>query len=202
MENQKKVWNEIAEEWHEFKSEKPAEHVLKFLQNKEGKILDFGSGSGRHLIKLKKGKMHLVDFSEKMIKLAKEKGKKENIDAGFFSADIEKEKLPFKDNFFDYAIAIASIHCIRGEENRKKAAEELFRVLKPGAEAEIAVWNIDSKRFKNSPKEKYVKWRDKGKRYYYLFDEKEIHNLFKNVGFKIKKKLNSEVNIIFIVKKS
>jgi len=77
----------------------------------------------------------------------------------------------------------------------------LYRVLKPGAEALIAVWNKDSERFKNSDKEKYVKWRDKGARYYYLFEKKEIHNLFKKVGFKIKKKYQSEVNIVFIAQK-
>ncbi|MCX6747114.1 MAG: hypothetical protein NTU63_03205 [Candidatus Pacearchaeota archaeon] len=79
--------------------------------------------------------------------------------------------------------------------------KELFRVLKPKAEIEIAVWNKNSKKFKNSPKERYVKWRDKGERYYYLFDEEEIHNLFKKEGFKIKKKFKPQRNIIFIAQK-
>jgi len=52
-----------------------------------------------------------------------------------------------------------------------------------------------------SVKEKYITWRNKGKRYYYLFDEKEIHNLFKSVGFKIKKRYEPERNIIFIAEK-
>jgi ubiquinone/menaquinone biosynthesis C-methylase UbiE len=143
--------------------------------------------------------MWLVDFSKKMIKFAKEKAKKNKIQAEFFVSDLTK--LPFKDDFFDSAVAIASLHCIEGKENREKAIKELFRVLKKGAEADIAVWNKDSKKFKNSPKEKYVRWKDKGKRYYYLFDEKEIHELFKKTGFRIKEKFTPKKNIRFIVEK-
>ena len=199
MNSQKKVWSSIAEEWDRFKSEKPAEHVQNFLKNSTGNILDLGSGSGRHLSKIKNGKMHLVDFSEKMIEFAKKKAEKEKINAEFYVSGMTS--LPFKENFFDGAIVIASLHCIKGEKNRKKAISEIFRVLKPKAEAEIAVWNKNSKRFIKSKKEKYIKWRDKGKRYYYLFGEDEIHRLFKEAGFKIKKVLNSERNIIFIAEK-
>ena len=73
--------------------------------------------------------------------------------------------------------------------------------MKKDALAEIGVWNRNSRRFKNSDKEKYVGWRDKGKRFYYLFDEKEIHDLFKKIGFKIKSTHNSEMMINFVVQK-
>ena len=72
--NQKQIWNSIAPEWNEFKT-KPAQHVIEFLKSQKGNILDLGSGSGRHLAKIKNGKMFLVDFSEKMIELAKKKTK-------------------------------------------------------------------------------------------------------------------------------
>lgn len=133
-----------------------------------------------------------------MIKLAKKRAKEKSINADFFVASLEK--LPFEDNFFDCAIAIASFHCLN-PKSQKKAIKELFRVLKPGAEAEIAVWNKQSKSFKNAGKEKYIAWRDKGKRYYYLFEEKEIHDLFKQEGFKIVSKEIPQRNIIFVVKK-
>ena len=79
--------------------------------------------------------------------------------------------------------------------------QELFRVLKPKAQAFIGVWDKNSKRFKNSTKEKRIKWRDKGKRYYYLFDEKEIHDLFRNAGFKIKSTDNFRMMINFVAEK-
>ncbi len=195
--NQKHVWNNIAREWYEFKT-KPAEHTLDFLKKKTGNILDLGSGAGRNLVKIKNQKMHLVDFSKEMIKLAKERAKQKGIDAEFKTAKLTK--LPYGNNFFDAAICTAIFHCIKPSK-QKKSVRELFRVLKPGAEAEITVWNKNSKRFKNSPKERYVKWRDKGARYYYLFDEKEIHDLFKKAGFKIKKRFEPQRNIIFIAEK-
>jgi len=51
--SQKQIWNKIAPEWHEYKTI-PAEHTIKFLKKKSGKVLDLGSGSGRHLMKIKK----------------------------------------------------------------------------------------------------------------------------------------------------
>jgi ubiquinone/menaquinone biosynthesis C-methylase UbiE len=196
--NQKQTWNNIAQEWFEFKT-KSLEHTLDFLKDKSGKILDLGSGAGRHLVKIKNQKMYLVDFSEKMIKLAKKKAKQENIDAEFFVCPMTK--LSFENNFFDSAICISSLHCVEGKPNREKVVKELYRVLKPNAKAEIGVWNKNAKRFKNSDKDKYVKWRDKGKRYYYLFDEKEVHDLFKKSGFQIISTHNSEMMINFVVEK-
>ncbi len=204
MENQKQIWNSIAPEWYKFKIEKSNPETIKFLKSQEtkflgtgksnstkfsesqkGKVLDLGSGSGRYLTKIKNGEMYLVDFSEEMIKLAEQHSKEKKIPAKFFVS--EMNHLPFEDEFFDAAIANSSFHCIE-KKQQEKVARELYRVLKPKAKAEISVWNINSKRFKNSPKEKYISWRDKGKRYYYLFDEEELINLLKKVGFKIIKK--------------
>jgi ubiquinone/menaquinone biosynthesis C-methylase UbiE len=196
--SQKQVWDNIAPEWSEFKTS-PAQHVIEFLKGKKGKILDLGSGSGRNLAGIPGGKMYLVDFSDKMIELAKKKAKEEKIDAEFVVSSMEK--LPFEDNFFDYAISVAAFHCVEGEKNREKAVNELFRVLKKGGEAEICVWNKNTKWFRNSPKERLVKWRDKGTRYYYLFEPEEIYKLAEKAGFKIVSKEEPQRNIIFVVKK-
>ncbi len=161
IENQKKVWNSIAPEWEEFKSEKPSENVVEFLKDKTGNVLDLGSGSGRHLQKIKNGKMFLVDFSEEMLKIAEKKAKINKIEAEFVISDLWK--LPFGDSFFDSAICVSAIHCIE-KKYHKKSVGELYRVLKPKAKAYIGVWNINSKRFKNSKKEKFISWRDKRKR--------------------------------------
>jgi len=197
--NQKKVWNNIANEWNKFKK-KPSLIAMDFLDKQTGKILDLGSGSGRHLKKIKKGKMYLVDFSPQMIQQAKQNSKEKNIDAEFKVSEISK--IPYEDNFFNGAIVISSLHCVETKKQREQTAKELFRVLKPKSQALISVWNIKSKRFKNAPKEKYIAWREMGKRYYYLYDEKEIHDLFERIGFKIKKKIPHNVNIEFVVEKS
>ena len=81
--------------------------------------------------------------------------------------------------------------------------KEMFRVLKKGKIAKIAVWNKNSTRFKNKKKEDFVSWRDKGKRYYYFYEEKEIKKELREAGFKIKKIVAGREfpNITLIVKK-
>jgi|TARA_Y100000310_G_scaffold244826_1_gene249723 ubiquinone/menaquinone biosynthesis C-methylase UbiE len=198
MVSQKQVWDNIAEEWYEFKSE-PSEYILDFLRKQKGNVLDLGGGAGRFLVNIKCGKMYLTDFSKEMVRLARKRAKEKNIKAEFVVAS--SDKLPFKDNFFDSAICASHLHCIKGAKARKKAIQELFRVLKKGAYAKITVWNKNIKRFKNSPKERYVKWRDKGQRYYYLYEPKEIYELFESIEFKITEKFTPDRNIAFIIKK-
>lgn len=196
--NQKQVWDNIAEEWDKFK-QIPSEFSKDFLKKCAGNVLDLGSGSGRHLTKISKGKMYLVDFSDKMIEFAKKKTNKLKIKAEFVIADLTK--LPFEDNLFDYSICISALHCIPPKD-QKKAVEELYRVMKPNSKSLIGVWNFNSKRFNQKQgKEKLIKWTDKGERYYYLFTEDEVHSLFKKAGFRILSSHNSEMMINFIVEK-
>jgi len=132
-------------------------------------------------------------------KRAEKRAKEQKIKAEFKISDSAKTDYP--DEFFDGAICIAVLHCIETAEKREKTIKELHRVLKKGGKALIEVWNKNSKRFKNAPKEKFIAWRNKGKRYYYLYDEKEIYGLFKKQGFRIKQKLGHKVNISFVVQK-
>lgn len=209
MESQEEVWNKIAPEWYEHK-QIPAKTTEDFLKNASGKVLDLGSGSGRNMRKIKNGKMYLVDFSEEMLMLAEQKAKKEKIDIETKKGELSN--IPYEDEFFDYAICISALHCVEGKNNRKKSVKELCRVLKKKARALIGVWNFNSKRFarkKAKGKELMIGWTDKGKRYYYLFEEKEVHDLFspegvssgEKSGFKILSTHNSEMMINFIVEK-
>lgn len=202
VKDQKQLWNAIAQEWNTFK-EVPSELSKNFLKQCNGNVIDLGSGSGRHLMKINCGKMCLVDFSENMLELAKKKAKKLKIYAEYIVCDFGKEKLPFKDKTFSCGLSISALHCLPPKEH-KYAIKELYRVLKPKAKVLIGVWDYNSKRFKRKRKvgkEQLIGWTDKGKRYYYLFEEKEIQDLFKKAGFKILLKYNSEMMINFIAEK-
>ena len=188
-------------------------------------ILDIATGTGDLAIKalsLNPDLVTGVDISEEMLKIAERDAKQKKIKAIFFKADIGKEKLPFASNFFDYAIFISTLHCIETAEARKKALEELYRVLKKGGEAVISVWKKEAmiETWKNKKasnfnfdaaqgKELFVNWRKDGityHRYYYFYDEKELENLLKKAGFKILKKnaeenKHSKKNIVFYVRK-
>ncbi len=201
MENQQKLWEKIASEWHEHK-QIPAQRTEEFLRKQKGNVLDLGSGSGRHLMKISKGKMFLVDFSQEMLNLAEKKAKGQKIPLETKQGQLFN--IPYRNNFFDALICISALHCVKGKSKREKSIKEMFRVLKPGAKAYIGVWNVNSKRFsrkKKKGKELMIGWTDKGKRYYYLYDEKEIHQEFEREGFRIFKTQNSEMMINFIAKK-
>ncbi len=196
--NQKKIWNLIAPEWTTFRSE-PLPEVKAFLKTCSGKILDAGSGSGRHLQKVKEGIMYEVDFSPAMLEFAQKKGKAEKIKAEYIQAPLTK--LPFKKDFFNGAITIASVHCLQTKKERVRAMKEIYRVLKPGARALITVWNKKAKRFLNGPKERLIAWKDAGERYYYLFDIDEIKAIALEEKFEVKKCVVSGDNILLLVQK-
>ena len=209
MENQEEVWNNIAEPWKTFRNVRPIDEVVDFLKDKNGKILDLGCGSGRNFAKID-GTIYGADFSENMLKFAKEFADKKGFNVKLVKADTWN--LPFEDNFFDSAICASVIHCIPTEEKREKALRELFRVLKPKAEAWISVWNRNQERFRNSERESLIPWEYDGKkhmRYYYLYDRKEFLEFLKKVGFEIIKVSDKETpdgfyskrNIDVIVKK-
>lgn len=200
-ENQEDVWDRIAPEWHEFKKI-PSIGSAEFVKNAKGNLLDLGSGSGRHLQKVD-GVYYLQDISGEMLRLAHKKAESLGIEHETIHSPMEV--IPMDDDFFDYAICISALHCVPCEDVRKKAISELYRVLKKGGRAYVGIWNRASKRFVRKTKkgkiEHLIGWQDKGERYYYLYSEEEVHNQFKEAGFKIISTHNSEMMINFIVEK-
>ena len=198
--NQEQVWDKIARPWQEFR-EKPLKEVADFLEKQKGRVIDLGCGTGRHFINQRGLKIYGVDFSKEMIKRAEAYVKKENL--GIILKKASAEKIPYKDDFFDAAIFIATLHCIETKKKRKKTLRELKRVLKPGGEALITVWSRNQKRVKNKPKESQIPWTIGGKkyyRYYYIYEKKELTDLLKEAGFKILK-IWEDININVIVSK-
>jgi|SRR3989344_3047156 len=188
IENQKEVWNAIADDWATWKTTSDPQ-VREFVENANGNLLDVGCASGRNFAKTN-AKIYGIDFSDKMIKLAEKHAKELGIKSDCSVHDL-LECLEFKDDFFDEVICIAVLHCIPGEDKRKQVLREIYRVMNPGAKVLIKVWNKKNKKFIKKPKEKLIAWRDKGKRYYYFYDSSELRLELEDVGFKIVS-LNSE----------
>ncbi len=197
--DQQDVWDKIAIPWDDYRVN-PMKEVIEFLKNKKGRILDLGCGSGRNFTRVN-GMIYGIDFSKTMLKYAEKKADRMCIDAEFTQAEVQK--VPYQDNYFDAALFVAVLHCIKGESERKKAVKELFRLLKPGAEAIITVWSKNDERVKGKPQEALVPWSVRGNkvmRYYYIFEQPELESLLKHVGFEILSS-KEDRNIVFIVKK-
>lgn len=187
---QEEVWNSIAESWNNFRKYPSNKRVIDLANTWEpGNILDLGCGNGRNLIPFAKKifDCYGIDFSKNMIKNAKKSFKENKLKAKFKQAKLTK--IPFKDNYFDYIICLASFHHLNKKE-QSTSLKEMKRVLKPNGKLFIAVWNKWQPRFIFKSKEQIIPWKVKDKtyqRYYYLFNIFEFKNLLKKYNFKIKK---------------
>ena len=123
-----------------------------------------------------------------MLSFARQYSEKFNFSAGLVLADACR--LPFSSGVFDWAISVATYHHPKDNKERHAALVELRRVLKPGGEAFITVWNRWQPRFWFSGKEPVIPWRTKDLtlyRYYYLFSYPELEKLAKQAGFQVLK---------------
>ncbi len=98
-----------------------------------GRYLDIGTGTGDLVFEILQQSANVlvdgIDPSEQMLAIARAKAAKQSVgDAvSFFAADAVN--LPMEGETFD---GIVSGFCFRNIEQRKKALEEMLRVLKPG----------------------------------------------------------------------
>ncbi len=121
-----------------------------------------------------------------MLRFARKYSEKFNFPVNLIVADAGH--LPFPDGVFDWAISVATYHHIKGKKERQAALNELRRVLKPGGEAFITVWNRWQPRFWFNGKEVDIPWRTKDKtlyRYYYLFSYGELERLAARAGLEV-----------------
>jgi ubiquinone/menaquinone biosynthesis C-methylase UbiE len=129
-----KQWNEI------FKKEgkvflgvkKELPDFVKMLKQKGSRrVLDLGSGSGRHVIYFAKEGFDTfgIDIAEEGIKITKDWLKKENLKADLKIGNIY-EKLPYANNFFD-AILTTGVICHSDIGGIRKTIKEMERILKP-----------------------------------------------------------------------
>jgi len=224
LEKVKKDYNEIAEDFAKTR-EKLWPEILFFKNyiKKGERILDIGCGSGRlfGLFKEKDIEYFGIDFSKKMIEIAKRKylssenegNKNLNILPTFIVVDALQ--LPFEEDFFDRVFSIAVFHHIPSEEKRLLFLKEIKRVLKREGEVYLTVWNLWQRKYilkilKSAIKKMlgksnldfcdiFVPFGNR-ERYYHCFRKKEILGLFKEAGFEIKeiKKLKRNGRVVNI----
>lgn len=186
----KEVFEKIAESWYRVMHWSRFSKELKELSLRwqEGRLLNIGCAHGPDFLPFKEKEFDLfgIDFSREMIRLAQRYAKKFNFSANLVTADAAD--LPFSNATFNWVIAIATYHNIEDRIQRQKAFKELRRVLIPGGEAFITVWNRWQPRFWLKGKEIEVSWRLSGEkifRYYYLFTYSELQKELQKAGFQV-----------------
>ena len=119
--------------------------VIKVLEsNKEKLLLDIACGGGHLLAEAENAGLHTVgvDISKVALQIAKEKAQRSRIICG------DGEALPFRDEFFDYAINLGSLeHFIDPQLALREMARVLKRdgvalILLPNSYFLMTVWNV------------------------------------------------------------
>ena len=149
MISDKEVWERIAKSFDKTRR-KPWSKCIEFIDSmeKKGLFLDIGCGNGRHLIPAaRKNELVIgIDFSMNMLRVCRNNLENSEI-RNYALLQADARYLPFKDDCFDYVIFIASLHNIRGRDNRIMALREMRRVLKEDGKGLISVWSRWQDRF-------------------------------------------------------
>ncbi len=187
----KEVFDHIAPAWYNYRHRSIFKSELGSMATRwqQGKLINLGCGHGPDFLPFKENfELYGLDFSGEMLKLARKYASKFDYNVSLVQADICR--LPFADDTFDWAISAATYHHVKGKNERLKAFIELERILKPGAEAFVTVWNKWQPAFWFKTKDTCIPWKEKGNtllRYYHLFSYNEIGHLVEKAGFKVVK---------------
>ena len=191
MSTMRDIYNQIAPSWVNFRHRSIFTAELEELARRwrVGKLLNVGCAHGPDFPSFRQGfELYGVDFSSKMLEFAKQYAQKYQFQVNLVEADARH--LPYADGFFDWAIVVATYHHIEDNEGRLQALRELKRVLKPGGEAFITVWNKWQPRFWFKKKDILMPWKSKDKtlyRFYHLFSYGELESIIRKAGFEVVK---------------
>ena len=97
--NQEAIWNSIAKPWKTYVV-KTIPIVEEFLENKKGKIIDLGCGTGRNMIPNPNITYYGVDFSKGQLEQAEKHIKENKINAKLYKSQASNLE-QFKDNKFE-----------------------------------------------------------------------------------------------------
>lgn len=189
MTTNRDTFDQIAESWYRVRHWPLLREDLDVLAARwqGGKLLNVGCAHGPDFLPFSQGfELCGVDSSPAMLRQAIRYSAKFRFYVNLMTADALS--LPFPDNTFDWAIAVATYHHIKGRNEREKAFEELRRILRPEGEAFVTVWNRGQPRFWFKSKEQQVPWRLREKtvyRYYHLFSYSELRKILVKTGWKI-----------------
>jgi|TARA_B100001057_G_scaffold326252_1_gene326451 ubiquinone/menaquinone biosynthesis C-methylase UbiE len=156
--------------------------IRSFIEKLENNstIYDIGCGNGRNM-NFPNQNFIGIDNCCNFLDICKRDGK------NVINSNMTKIDLP--DDSADAIICIAAFHHLSSIENRIKALNEMRRLIKPNKKILLSVWSINQPKKTRVTFNKYgnsiVKWNNIYERYYYIFNNNEIKQLFKIANLKL-----------------
>jgi len=153
-EQQKASWNRFAAGWKKWDPvtmeflQPMKEAIIRYLQPNDGqKILDIAAGTGEPALSIaasnKGGTVTITDISEEMMEIAREKAIAKEL-TNIETVICDASDLPFENGSFD---AVSCRFGFMFFPDMQLAANEIYRVLKPGGRFATTVWNFPEKNF-------------------------------------------------------
>ncbi len=151
-EQQRQTWNKFSSGWRKWDNHvlswlRPVgDELIKSVSLKENyNVLDAATGTGEPgltaALLVPKGKVVGQDLAEDMIQLAKENARIRGI-KNYETVSCDVSKMPFPDNHFDALMARFGFMFF---PDMQKAANEMARIVKPGAKISTSVWGMPEK---------------------------------------------------------
>jgi len=189
MATNRKSFDRIAESWYHVRHWPLLRRELEDIATgwRSGRLINIGCAHGPDFLPFRDGfELCGVDNSPAMLRQGLRYSAKQKLYVKWIAADALA--LPFADHTFDWAISVAAYHHIKGRTEREGAFRELRRVLRPGGEAYLTVWNRGQPRFWFRSREQQVPWKLKEGtvyRYYHLFTYRELAKSLTRAGWEI-----------------
>lgn len=140
---------EAATEWERLGRAYPRLEFVSTLQlvdeffPREGRIADIGGGPGRYAIELlRRGyRVTLIDLSEAAVTFAREKMRNLDLTPEAVHAADARQLPMLEDAGFDAVLCLGPMYHIVDPAERRRALEEIHRILRPGAPALVGFIN-------------------------------------------------------------
>lgn len=204
------TWDTIADSF-DITRRKPWNQCIDFINKLPTNytVADIGCGNGRHLLPCAKHckKAVGIDISRNLINIVKRKIYERCLNnVSLIHANMIN--LPIEDNTIDAVVCIASVHNIKGKNNRISALNEIFRILKKNRTAIISVWSRWQDRFRNYYLKRffstegefgdiYIPWKQHNiniPRFYHLYSKREFIRDINQANLKIEKIISEKLH--------